>query len=571
MKGFLKAFVLFPGFILLISSGNVSAQSADISDEERNRAMEYFIQGITDFENEDYEQALDNLTAAHLRLSDDPGINYALSDVYLVMGDYSNAAYYGRLAADADPENKWYHLQLAEIHRRSGSNVAAIEVLDNGLTYHPRDPDMLFMKAESYVEFGQLLEANEVYDQILETGGSDFEIHLRKFQNFNALQMRDEALAELEKMRDLNPGNLSTLHTISQFYLELGDEESARKTLQEARERNPRDPQTLILLAEIYINNREWENLGSTFVSILEDPLIYPTQKMELVRFIYSQHVQNPEIDTLAEQTESVVMAFSRNEPEYAPAQLLAAEFFLQRNQAEPALETLERATSIAPEEEEAWAQRLQLLFSMQQYGQIIELADSASEYAGGNAFVRFFTGLSFMLSDRNAEAEEWLEKAAELPGRRNFRSVVYSSLADVKYNLDKWTEAVDAYEMALRLDPDNHGAMNNYAYYLSLREERLDYAEQLAEKAISLEPGNAAYLDTVGWIHHIKGNHDEALQYILKSVETGDASAEVFEHLGDVYNALGDFDNAGVWWRKAFEADPDRDYLREKIDRLGS
>jgi tetratricopeptide (TPR) repeat protein len=571
MKGFLKAFVLFPGFILLISSGNVSAQSADISDEERNRAMEYFIQGITDFENEDYEQALDNLTAAHLRLSDDPGINYALSDVYLVMGDYSNAAYYGRLAADADPENKWYHLQLAEIHRRSGSNVAAIEVLDNGLTYHPRDPDMLFMKAESYVEFGQLLEANEVYDQILETGGSDFEIHLRKFQNFNALQMRDEALAELEKMRDLNPGNLSTLHTISQFYLELGDEESARKTLQEARERNPRDPQTLILLAEIYINNREWENLGSTFVSILEDPLIYPTQKMELVRFIYSQYVQNPEIDTLAEQTESVVMAFSRNEPEYAPAQLLAAEFFLQRNQAEPALETLERATSIAPEEEEAWAQRLQLLFSMQQYGQIIELADSASEYAGGNAFVRFFTGLSFMLSDRNAEAEEWLEKAAELPGRRNFRSVVYSSLADVKYNLDKWTEAVDAYEMALRLDPDNHGAMNNYAYYLSLREERLDYAEQLAEKAISLEPGNAAYLDTVGWIHHIKGNHDEALQYILKSVETGDASAEVFEHLGDVYNALGDFDNAGVWWRKAFEADPDRDYLREKIDRLGS
>lgn len=571
MKGFLKAFVLFPGFIFLISSGNVSAQSADISAEERNRAMEYFIQGITDFENEDYEQALDNLTAAHLRLSDDPGINYALSDVYLVMGDYSNAAYYGRLAADADPENKWYHLQLAEIHRRSGSNVAAIEVLDNGLTYHPRDPDMLFMKAESYVEFGQLLEANEVYDQILETGGSDFEIHLRKFQNFNALQMRDEALAELEKMRDLNPGNLSTLHTISQFYLELGDEESARKTLHEARERNPRDPQTLILLAEIYINNREWENLGSTFVSILEDPLIYPTQKMELVRFIYSQHVQNPEIDTLAEQTESVVMAFSRNEPEYAPAQLLAAEFFLQRNQAEPALETLERATSIAPEEQEAWAQRLQLLFSMQKYGQIIELADSASEYAGGNAFVRFFTGLSFMLSDRNAEAEEWLEKAAELPGRRNFRSVVYSSLADVKYNLDKWTEAVDAYEMALRLDPDNHGAMNNYAYYLSLREERLDYAEQLAEKAISLEPGNAAYLDTVGWIHHIKGNHDEALQYILKSVETGDASAEVFEHLGDVYNALGDFDNAGVWWRKAFEADPDRDYLREKIDRLGS
>lgn len=568
MNGYLKVLVLLPGILFLISFGVISAQSIDVSEEERNQAMEYFIQGITDFENEDYEEALDNLTAAHLRLSDDHGINYALSDVYLVMGDYSNAEYYGRLAAEADPENKWYHLQLAEIHRRSGKNDAAIEVLDNALAFHPRDMDVLFMKAESYVDFGQLLKANEVYDQIVEIGGSDFEIHLRKFQNFNALQMRDEALAELEKMRALNPGNLSTLHTISQLYLELDDEASARRTLQEARERNPRDPQTLILMAEIYINNREWEKLGETFVSILEDPLIYPSQKMELVRFIYSQHVQNPEIETLAEQTESVVMAFSRNEPEYGPAQLIAAEFFLQRNQTEPALETLERATSVAPEEQEAWTQRLQLLFSLQRYDEIIELADRASEYASGNAFVGFFTGMSYMLTDRNTEAEEWLEKAAELPGRRNFRSVVYSSLADVKYDLDKWPEAVDAYEMALRLDSDNHGAMNNYAYYLSLREERLDYAERLAEQAISFEPENAAYLDTVGWIHHIKGNPEEALQYILRSVETGDASAEVFEHLGDVYDSLGEPDNARSWWQKAFEADPDRDYLRERINR---
>jgi tetratricopeptide (TPR) repeat protein len=566
MKYQIRPYQLLLGLLLITQTAPLFAQSDSVTEDERRMAMEYFIQGITDFENEDYELALDNLTAAHVRLSDDPGINYALSDVYMAMGDYSNAAYYGRLAAEADPENKWYHLQLAEVHRRSGRNSVAIETLDRALTYHPRDLDILFMKAESYVDFGELLKANEVLDQILEISGSDFEIHLQKFRNFNALQMHDEALAELEAMRVLNPGNLSTLHTISQLYLDLGDEESARNVLLEARERNPRDPQTLVLLAEIYINNREWENLGNTFVSILEDPLIYPTQKMELVRFIYSQHTQNPEIETLSEQTRSVILAFSRSEPEFAPAQLIAAEFFLQQGDSELALETLERVNSIAPDEQDAWTQRLQLLFSLERYDEILELEEQTAEHAPNNAFAGFFTGLAYLLTDRPLKAEEWLEKAAMQPGRRNFRSVVYSSLGDTRYELEKWEESKDAYEMALRLDPVNYGAMNNYAYHLSLKEERLNYAMELAEKALAAEPDNTSYMDTLGWIHFKLGNYEEARRYIQQAVDAGSEGADVFEHLGDVYKALGEPDEARIWWQKALTADPERSYLKDKI-----
>jgi len=568
MKGFLKASLTICLLLFCIGATQLAAQNADeISPEERARAVEYFIQGITDFENEDYERALDNLTAAHLLLSDDAGINYALSDVYLVMGDYSNAAYYGGLAANADPENKWYHLQLAEIHRRSGRMDTAIQSLNNALEYHPDNTDILFLKAALYTEIGELEKSNKTYDRILQVRGSDFDIYLRKFQNYNALGQKNAALTELEKMRDLNPGNLSTLHTISQYYLELGDEEAALNTLLEAKERNPRDPQTLILLADIYINNREWQQLGETFVTMLEDPLINPGQKMELVRFIYMQHQQNPAEQVLAEQTEAVILAFSRNEKEYAPAQLIAADFFLQRNEQELALETLERATEAAPEEAEAWVQRMQLLFSMQRYDEVIELSETAVENAPNNGFIKFFTGVSYMLNDQPDLAESWLLEAAEAPGRRNFRSIVYGSLGDVKQDLDKWEEAVEAYEMAIRLDSNNHTAMNNYAYFMSLREERLDYALELSERAISLEPGNAAYLDTVGWVHFKKGNYEEAKRYIQRSVDTGDASPEVFEHLGDVYEALGNMDMAREWWKKAFEEDPDREHLKERIN----
>lgn len=553
-------------FILVLFAGNLHAQDVDVTPREKARAMEYFIQGITDFENEEYERALDNLTAAHLKLSDDPGINYALSDVYLAMGDFTNASYYAQIAATAEPANRWYQLQLAEVYRQTGQYEALIDVFNTILEYHPGDPDVLYMKSQAYVEFGELQKSNETLDKLITLRGSEFELHLRKFQNFNALQMRDSALVQLEIMRDLNPGNISTLHTISQFYLELGDEQAARETLLDALERNNRDPQTLILLAEIHVDNEEWKELGELFVSMLEDPLIYPSQKLQLVRFLYMQFQQHPAEPVLADQTESAILIFSRSEPEYGPAQLIASEFFVRQNNLELALETLERASSATPEEEEVWSQQLQILFSMGRYEDVIQLSRKAEQYTSNNAYVLFFTGAAYMLTKQPEKALSYLENAANAPARRNFRSIIYSTLGDARQELERWENVVEAYEMALRLDSSNHNAMNNYAYFLSVREERLEDALELAERAISHEPENSAYLDTIGWVHYKLGNYTQAQSYIEKAIDTGEASPEVYEHLGDVYQALGDTEQAKYMWQRALEMDPDRQYLQDRI-----
>ena len=553
--------------LLPLAGGLVYGQESELSSEEKARAVQYFIEGISDFENEEYEQALDKLTMAHLTLSEDAGINYALSDVYLATGDLTNAAYYARIAADLEPENKWYHLQLAHIHHNAGRSDAAISAYNSILEHHPSDINVLYELANRYIDYGELEKSNETLDKILAVRGDDFEILLKKFQNYHALQKREEALGTLNKMRELDPGNLTTLHTISQYYMELDMPGEAEEVLLDAQKRNSRDPQTLILLAEIYIENRDWEKLGSTFVSMLRDPLIYPSQKLELVRFIYNQQQSNPGNQTLEEQTAEVLMAFSESEPDFGPAQLLAAEYFLQNNQPEQALARLERVTEIMPGNAEAWGQRVQIMFSLQQHEEIIQIADEASEASPDNAFIQFFTGASYMLTDRLERAEEWLENATQSPAQRNLRSVIYGTLGDVKQDLDKWEEAREAYDMALRLDRNNHNALNNYAYYLSVRNERLEEAKEMSERALSHEPENAAYLDTLGWIYYKLGEYNEAKEYIHRSVDTGNASAEVFEHLGDVYEALGEIENAAEWWEKALQEDPEREHLKEKLD----
>ncbi|MEX2456124.1 MAG: tetratricopeptide repeat protein [Balneolaceae bacterium] len=552
--------------LLFFLQGTLYAQNSRTSSDEIERAKKAYIEGIVHFENEEYEQALDYLTAAHLKLHDQAGVNFALADVYLATRDLVNAAYYGESAANLEPENKWYHLKLAEIYTRSGRNEAAVNAYTKALEYHPNDEDILYRLAESHIDFGELGKANEVYNQIINRVGGSFELHLRKFRNFNALQQQDSAMAELQEMRKINPGNLTTLRAISQYYLEIGEEEKALDVLLDARNRNSRDPQTLLLLAEIYVNQSEWDELGEIFVTMLQDPLIYPSQKLELVRFMYSQQQQNPQDRSLANQTSDVLLSFSENEPDYGPAQLLAAEFFLQRNELDHALKKLEKVNELMPDDPDAWRQRLQVLFSQQEYNQIIELSELANDNAPDDAYIQFFTGTSFMLENQSEKAAEWLENATMAPANRNFRSVIHGTLGDVMQDLDQWNDAESNYERALRLDSNNHNAMNNYAYYLSVRGEQLEYAEELARKAISFEPENAAYLDTTGWIYFKLEKYDQALEYITRSVETGNASAEVYEHLGDVYNALDETNDAIKWWNKALELDSDREHLKERI-----
>lgn len=567
----IRSFLSLIAIIVFFCAATVTAQNLPMQTVEEAEAKRAYIDGVMHFENEEYEDALDKLTFAHLKLSDHAGVSFALADAYLATGDLTNASYYGKIAAGQDPENKWYHLKLAQIYRRAGRNDATIQAYKTALEYHPNDTEILFQLADSYVNYGELLEANAIYDRIMRRRGADFAIHLRKFRNFNALQMRDSALVELQEMRELDPGNLATLRTISQFYLELNETDLALDILNEARERNARDPQTLLLLAEIYVDQSEWDRLGDVFVSMLQDPLIYPSQKLELVRFIYSQYQNRPSEEALARQTGDVLTAFSDNEPDYGPAQLLAAEYLLQKGEMEPALEKLEQANRVMPEQPDAWRQRTQILFQMQRYDDVISISDSANTYASDDAYVQFFTGASYMLTDRPEQALSWLESASFAPANRNFRSVIQSTLADVQSDLDRWDEARRSYERALRLDPENHNAMNNYAYYLSTRGEELDYALELAEQAVSFQPENAAYLDTIGWVYYQRGDYSDAKTFIQRSVDTGDAGPEVYEHLGDVFKALGDMEEAINWWNKALENDSNREYLKERIESAQS
>lgn len=549
--------------LIFIGSGNLLAQ---VQTTEEREAKTAYIEGMEAFVNEEYDQATTLLLQAYEELSDQAGISFALADVYFAQDDLINAAYYGKEAVQRSPGNKWYRFRLAEIYRSAGQNQATLDELEALLEYHPHDYDALFMLADTQNDFGLYLKSNETLSRVERLTGPDPVVLIRKIQNFERLGAPDSALIQLEALRKLEPDNLNTLNMLSDYYLRLNRTADAKEVLNEALWRNARDPESLINLSGIYLDEQEWDSAGTLLGSFIADPLIESEQKMIVAQYMYARQQDDPQNIQLEIETGRILDLFAEHASDYGPAFTMAGQFYAMSGENDKALDYLSKANSLLPEDDIAWRQRLQLLLSMANYEEVIEVGFEADKNVPEDAFIQFFIGTAYMMEGENQSAVTWLSQAVRAPSRRPFKSIIYGALGDAQGDLGNAEESDRAYELALRYDPENHNAMNNYAYKLSLRNENLERAKELALKAIELDGENAAYLDTVGWIYYVLGDYDRARRFIKASIDTGMASAEVLEHLGDVYEKLGNIDEAKKYWKQALELDDTREHLKEKL-----
>ena len=549
--------------ILLLAPFSVQAQVQTVEEREAKTA---YIEGLEAFVNEEFDRATTLLLEAYEELAPQSGISYALADVYFMQEDLPNAALYGKEAVELEPTNKWYRFRLAEIYRSAGQNQATLEQLSELLEYHPDDYDALFMLADTQSDYGEYLPSNATLNKILRLTGPNPIVLIRKFQNFEAVGVADSALSQLEQLRLVEPDNLNTLNLLTDYYKRQGNASEAKKVLKDALYRNARDPESLINLSGIYIDEQKWDSAGTLLGNFVADPIINAEQKLTIAQFMYARQQDDPRNIQLEIETARLLELYTASAPEYGPAFTLAGQYFSVIGDIEKALEKLEQANKLLPQDDIAWRQRMQLLLQEQQYEEVISVGLEADTKVPEDAFIQFFLGTAYLLEENSSEAVTWLERASRAPARRPFKSVIYGTLGDSYADQENFEDADRVYELALRYDPQNHNAMNNYAYSLSVRETNLERAKELALRAIELAPENAAYLDTVGWVYFKLGDFDRARRFIRASLDTGEASAEVLEHLGDVYEALGNLDEAKKWWKQALELDATRTHLNEKI-----
>ena len=122
-------------------------------------------------------------------------------------------------------------------------------------------------------------------------------------------------------------------------------------------------------------------------------------------------------------------------------------------------------------------------------------------------------------------------------------------------------------YELALEIEPENVQVLNNYSYYLSLRNHNIEKAEKMSKKSNQLSPNNPSFQDTYAWILYQQKKYSEAKIWIEKAYENGgDASPVITEHYGDICFQLLEKEQAVIFWKKAKSLGKGSPYLDKKI-----
>src|SRR5690606_39925981 len=103
--------------------------------------------------------------------------------------------------------------------------------------------------------------------------------------------------------------------------------------------------------------------------------------------------------------------------------------------------------------------------------------------------------------------------------------------------------------------EPENVAALTALGYTLPDRTDRYVEALELIDRARVAEPGNAAIIDSYGWVLYRLGRKEEALVE-LRRAYTLQKDAEIAAHIGEVLWVLGRRDEARRYFDDARRLD---------------
>ncbi|NLV30530.1 MAG: TIGR03790 family protein [Acidobacteria bacterium] len=163
------------------------------------------------------------------------------------------------------------------------------------------------------------------------------------------------------------------------------------------------------------------------------------------------------------------------------------------------------------------------------------------------------------------AGAIQALEEAVARDERLAAPRLLLAGLYETAGEHDK---AIALYRRLLELAPDNAVVLNNLAFALAVRKNDLEEALPMAEKAYALSKQNPSVADTLGWIHHLMGQNDRAVELLEEAVRGQSRNAELHLHFAIVSAETGDTLAAEVALQRALEIDPKLEQ-REEVRKL--
>jgi len=245
----------------------------------------------------------------------------------------------------------------------------------------------------------------------------------------------------------------------------------------------------------------------------------------------------------------------------------LYAEFLLRENNLASASTYLSKAANLNTANYDTWDKLLLTDIELSRLDSLEIHSRKALELFPSQPMVYYYNGYANLQLKHYAKALRALSDGAELVNGNNSLLLRFLSTAgDAAFYAGQFETAFKNYEDALKIDPDNTYVLNNYAYFLSLRNTQLEKAEKLSKRSLELKPDEKNYMDTYGWILYRQKKYLEAELWLAKASTTSSANANILEHYGDALFQNKKTDLAIEQWKAALEVDKSNEKLQEKI-----
>lgn len=529
-------------------------------DQSRNKALQHFVDGSVYDTKGEYAKAILEYQDA-LRYDQDPAIYFALSKSYTRLNKHSLAIEAAREAVRRAPDELTYQRNLADAYAAAFDYDSAARVFEEILGRDSSQLDVWFNLARIY-QTRKPLRALEVYEQILDRFGPDWEVLLQTADIYNKLGKFDKAAAALKEMSRLDPSNQELKRTLGQTYVRARQFEDALAVYNELRELSPGNLDVQADIAGVYLAKGEYARAAREFDAILASDSVNTDMKIHIGELYFLEMGKD---STLAPVARSLFEKIAAEQPDdWRPFWFLGAIGSMTRDDS-LTVRSFQRVTELASWNADAWVYLSSVFLGSNNYAEVVRILEAAVRVLPDDFRVNFFLGISYSRLNRNIDAARVLERARQL-NPKDLDAI--AQLALVYDTMKRYEESDALYDEALRLDPENHLVLNNYAYSLAERGLRLDRALEMSRKAVDAQPDNPSYLDTIGWIYYRLGNYPEAERYVKLAIGKGEVNAVVYEHLGDIYYRMNQKDLALEHWNMALKLDENNAALRNKISR---
>ena len=515
--------------------------------------------------------------------------------------DYSSALDLYRHCLDINPEapEALYNIGLLYLYMRSDSigtsyletlaalylnkrdAESAIPVLEKMASLQSRRSDILSQLASLYSTVGDNDKAIGALNRIELLEGVSPQVTVEKFRLYKEKGQLDSAFVQLQALCEESPHDMNLRVIVGNQYMQAGDTVKALEIYDEVRRQEPANTGLQLAMLDYYRDSEQDERYNMVRDSLLFCP-DSPTQLRTIMLQSYISDVQRD--STYAPRLVAAFDTLLARPQQDAQVLIMKAAYQVYSKQPQEALcQTMRQVLEVEPGNETALRELLQYYAEQNDEKGVEDISRRGLNYHPEEIAYAYYLGMALAEQKKLTDAADVLQQGLRV--RTEFVSErlvsnVFGVLGDIYYQQGKETEAFAAYDSALVYMEDNIMCLNNYAYYLSLKGEQLDRAEEMSYRTIRQEPENITYLDTYAWILFMKGDYAHARTYMDKVVDPKLTDEELLsnerllgnliEHAGDVYANCGEQETALRLWKLAKQKDDNTctPLLRKKIKR---